>query len=191
MENKKTDVNSLEELLKVVNAYSGWFANLADGLSKVLADIKAPEKEEDTWEMKCPYKIGDEYWIICDSGAFEKVIWNDHNLDKEVFSAGNAFPTKQEAELEAKRRNLLTRFRAFRDESNNGWNPNFSNHTEKYYLFYSTMEDCIKVDWMVLGCSFNNFGYFKNRKDAERAVELFGDEIKELYVDCDCEEKEW
>lgn len=27
------------------------------------------------------------------------------------------------------------------------------------------------------------FGYFKNKEDAERAIELFGDEIKELFVE--------
>ena len=102
-----------------------------------------------------------------------------------MFKNGNVFPTKEEALLEAKRRNLLTRFRVFRDECNGDWEPNFSHHTEKYYLFYSTMEDCIKVGWIVLGCSFNNFGYFKNKEDARRAIELFGDEIKALFVDCE------
>lgn len=185
MQDKTQDVNSLEELFKVVNAYSGWFANLADELSKVLADIQTSKKEENTWEMKCPYKKGHEYWLLDSHGEPVLFNWNDCNFEKCYLKQGNTFKTKEAAELEAKRRNLLTRFKAFRDESNNGWNPNFSNHTEKYYLFYSTMEDCIKVGWIVLGCSFNNFGYFKNKEDAQRAIELFGDEIKELYVDCE------
>ena len=68
MENKKQDVNSLEELVKEANACSGWFANLANEISKVLADIKVPEKEEDTWEMKCPYEYGDKHYCIQSSG---------------------------------------------------------------------------------------------------------------------------
>ena len=76
MEDKKQDVNSLEELFKVVNAYSGWFANLADELSKVLADIQT-SKKEDTWEMKCPLKKLDEYWFISDEGYTETGIWID------------------------------------------------------------------------------------------------------------------
>ncbi|WP_298646774.1 hypothetical protein [uncultured Granulicatella sp.] len=185
MEDKKQDVNSLEELLKVVNAYSGWFANLADELSKVLADIKVPKKEEDTWEMKCLYNTGDNYWIICDSGDFEKVIWNDHNLDKEVFSAGNAFPTKEAAELEAKRRNLLTRFRAFRDECNGDWKVDLQRSDNKFYISYSdNMEGlCVYSFGSIEG--FNLFGCFKSKEDAERAIELFGDEIKELFVEGD------
>ncbi len=185
MENKKQDVNSLEELLKVANAYSGWFANLADELSKVLADIKAPEKEEDTWEMKCPYGYGDEVCILDSDGEIISSYWDCRRGSFDIFNQGNIFPTGQASELESKRRKLLTRFRAFRDECNDGWEPNFINNKEKYYLFYSTMEDCIKVGWTVRGCSFNNFGYFKNKTDAERAIKLFGDEIIELFVDCE------
>ena len=185
MEDKKQDLNSLEELVKEANAYSGWFANLADELSKVLADIKALDEEENTWEMKCPYRYNDEYFYINTSGNVFNNRWCDFYGEEETFAIGNIFPTRESALLEVKRRNLLTRFRAFRDECNDGWEPNFSNNKEKYYLFYSTAEDCIKVVWIVLGCSFNIFGYFKNKEDAERANELFGDEIKALFVDCE------
>lgn len=141
------------------------------------------ERLENGWEMKCPYKDGDEYWIICDSGEFEKVIWNDYNLDKEVFNAGNAFLTREAAELEAKRRNLLTRFRAFRDECNGDWKPDWSNRDKKWDINHT--EDGVKALWTNGVNSFSTFGYFKNKEDAERAIELFGDEIKELFVEGD------
>lgn len=184
MEDKKQDVNSLEELLKVVNAYSGWFSNLADELSKVLADIQTSKKEKNTWEMKCPYKDGDEYWIICDSGEFEKVIWNDYNLDKEVFNAGNAFLTREAAELEAKRRNLLTRFRAFRNECNGDWKPDWNDHNSTKWSIYKDEEGLFCTAAIGLN-NFATFGYFKNKADCERAIELFNDEIQELLVECD------
>lgn len=141
------------------------------------------ERLENGWEMKCPYKDGDEYYYIQSSGSIHFGVWDSWYIEKNFLKAGNTFPTKQAAELEAKRRNLLTRFRAFRDECNNGWKPDFSDDEEKYYLYYSILEECIDVGWIVLGCSFNIFGYFKNQEDAERAIELFGDEIKELFVD--------
>lgn len=184
MEDKKQDVNSLEELVKIADSYKAFFASLADEISKVLTGIKAP-KQEDTWEMKCPYEYGNKYYFLQSSGDSFLGRWDNIEADNRYFSQGNIFPTEQAAKLESKRRNLLTRFRVFRDECNDGWEPNFSNNKEKYYLFYSTAEDCIKVVWTVLGCSFNNFGYFKNKEDAERAIELFGDEIKELFVDCE------
>ena len=34
---------------------------------------------------------------------------------------------------------------------------------------------------------FNIFGYFKNESDAIKAITLFGDEIKKLFVDCECD----
>ena len=144
-------------------------------------------EKEKVWEMKCPYKEGDEYWSLCDDGYVYKESWGFIGDDEERFEAGNAFPTQQAAQREAKRRNLLTRFRAFRDECNGDWKPDFSDDEEKYYLYYSILEECIDVGWIVLGCSFNIFGYFKNQEDAQRAIELFGDEIKKLFIDCECD----
>ena len=54
MEDKKQDVNSLEELVKTADSYRAFFSNLANELSKVLADVKAPDEEEDTWEDEMP-----------------------------------------------------------------------------------------------------------------------------------------
>ena len=106
MKDKKQDLNSLEELVKEANAYSGWFANLADELSKVLADIKVPEKEEDKWEMKCPYRYDDEYFYINTSGNVFGNRWCDFYGEEEAFVSGNTFLTKEAAELESKRRNF-------------------------------------------------------------------------------------
>lgn len=183
MEDKKQDVNSLEELVKEANAYSGWFAILADELSKVLDDIQTSKKEEDTWEMKCPYKIGDEYYYVYGDGCVRIESWDNFSMEISRWQSGNTFPTKEEAELEAKRRNLLTRFRAFRDECNGDWKVDWSKQDIKYFLSYSQKFDVIYTESICIRERFNLFGYFKNLKDAERAIELFGDEIKELFVE--------
>lgn len=182
MEDKKQDVNSLEELFKVVNAYSGWFTNLADELSKVLTDIKVPKKEEDTWEMKCPYKDGDKTWVIYSYGDVDSSFWFHSSEDNARFKSGNIFTTKQAAELEAKRRKLLTRFRAFRDECNGDWKPDWKNAYENKYFICEVVSG-LEVYVSSIGNSFVTFGYFKNNEDCERAIELFGDEIKELFVE--------
>lgn len=178
MENKKQDVNSLQELVKEANAYSGWFANLANELSKVLDDIQTSKKEEDTWEMKCPYENGDKYFALSHRRSIIETTWDNHFVDEERFKLGNVFPTREAAELEAKRRNLLTRFRAFRDECNRG----LSVQDEKWEIDYKDKK--LKSLWVPNSINgFPTFGYFKNREDAERAIELFGDEIKELFVE--------
>lgn len=184
MEDKKQDVNLLEELSKAADEFRKWVVDFGDILAKALADIQTSKKEEDTWEMKCPYKVGEVYWILFHDGTIDFDCWDNQNLDRERLSQGCLFPTEEAAELEAKRRNLLTRFRAFRDECNGDWKANFENPTEeKFSICFYYKEFRIQTTYNAN--NFATFGYFKNKKDCERAIELFGDEIKELFVDCE------
>ena len=183
MENKKQDEKSLEELVKAADSYRAFFSNLANELSKVLAGVKTPDEEEDTWEMKCPYEYGDNHYCIQSSGDVFLDSWKDIEADNSFFSQGNIFPTREAAELEAKRRNLLTRFRAFRDECNGDWEPDFADGFEdKFFISFNTFSDNIDIRSARVVNGFYIFGYFKKRIDVERAIELFGDEIIELYV---------
>lgn len=182
MEDKKQDLNLLEELVKIADSYRAFFSNLADELSKALADIKAPDEEENKWEMTCPYEYGDNHYCIQSSGDVFLDSWKDIEADNSFFSQGNIFPTREAAELEAKRRNLLTRFRAFRDECNGDWKPDWKdNHSRKYYFALNGIGLDIQVAYSV-NC-FENFGYFKEKENARKAIELFGDEIEELFVE--------
>lgn len=155
---------------------------IGDTLAKILPDVEIPEKEEDTWEMKCPYKVGDEYWFIFDNGHIDIDCWEGHATDFDRFKTGNAYPTEETAELEAKRRNLLTRFRAFRDECNDGWKPDWSEQDSKYFLSYSQKFDILCTGDIHICERFHTFGYFKTESDAIKSIKLFGDEIIELFV---------
>lgn len=179
---EKTQYEALiEELQKKVENFRDGVIEIGERLSKLLPDIEIPEEEEDTWEMKCPYRYDDEYFYINTSGNVFGNRWCDFCGEEEAFASGNTFLTKEAAELEAKRRNLLTRFRAFRDECNGDWKMCWSNYLENKYYIGSELEG-IGVCSTVLIRVFPIFGYFKTREDAERAIELFGDEIIELYV---------
>lgn len=180
---EKTQYEALvEELQKIVENFRDGVIEIGERLSKVLPDIEIPDEEEDTWEMKCPYENGDTHYCIQSSGDVFSDSWRDIEADNSFFSQGNIFPTKEAAELEAKRRNLLTRFRAFRDECNGG----LSVQDEKWEIDYKDKK--LKSLWLPNSINgFPNFGYFKNREDSERAIELFGDEIKELFVDCEAQ----
>ena len=191
MEDKKQDVNSLEELSKAADEFRKWAVDFGDRLTKVLADIQTSKKEEDTWEMECPYKDGNKTWHLYSYGDVDSSFWFNSLEDNARFKSGNTFPTKEAALLEAKRRNLLTRFRAFRDECNDGWKPDFGKKckTSKFLIGYSwdSKDEQYKLKPLELGSSnlFNQFGYFKNKADCERAIELFNEEIQELFVECD------
>ena len=186
MEDKKQDLNSSEELVKIADSYRAFFDILANEFSRIIVDIKELEQEEDTedtWEMKCPYKDGDEYYFVSANGLTKYDSWDNYDFEKRAFEQGNVFKTQQAAELEAKRRNLLTRFRAFRDECNGDWKADWSDYDKKWSI--SKDKDELFDTWTMGINTFVTFGYFKNKKDAQRAIELFGDEIKALFVDCE------
>lgn len=168
-------------------------ANL-ETLKKQTADLEAKLEEmkaeidrlENGWEMKCPYEYGDEYYYIQSSGDVFLGYYDGIEAENRYFSQGSTFPTKQAAELESKRRNLLTRFRAFRDECNGDWELDWDdNYQDKYIIKKDNKTNHLIIEAYYTVNAFNLFGYFKNYKDAKRAIGLFGNEIKELFMECE------
>lgn len=182
----KTQYEALvKELQKILENFRDGVIEIGERLSKILPDIEIPEEEEDTWEMKCPYKRLDTHYCIQPSGDVFADCWEGIEADNKYFSQGNVFPTEQAAELESKRRNLLTRFKSFRDECNGDWKPDWRKNDAKYYFYISSTNGEIGINDIYFYETFPLFGYFKNEQDAKRAIDLFGDEIKELFVDCE------
>lgn len=182
----KTQYEALmEELQKIVENFRVGVTEIGERFAKLLPDIEIYEEEEgNTWEMKCPYEHGDTHYCIQPNGVVFEDCWEGLGSDNRYFSQGNVFPTEEAAELEAERRNLLTRFRAFRNECNEDWKSDCKDVTQKkHYVSYSEIKNSLYVSYIVLGNHLHTFGYFKNEQDAERAIKLFGDEIIELFVD--------
>ena len=177
MDDKNEREKLMEELKRIDEGFNKFIESIGEALNKLFYP------KEDNWEMKCPYKVGDEHYCLQPSGDVFPNCWDGIEADNKYFSQGNIFTTEQAAELEAKRRNLLTRFRAFRDECNGDWQINWNKNEAKYYLYKSNMTDDILCNDIYFYETFSLFGYFKNEEDAERAIELFGDEIKELFVE--------
>lgn len=182
MKDKTQGVKSLVEFKKVIVEFGDRINGFVEELSKLLNDIEIPDEEEDTWEMKYPFENGDEYYLLKSSGDFQKMEWTNHLFDELSLIQGNIFTTEEAVNLEVKRRKLLTRFRAFRDECNGDWKPDWKNAYENKYFICEVVSG-LEVYVSSIGNSFVTFGYFKNNEDCERAIELFGDEIKELFVE--------
>lgn len=178
MNDKNESEKLMEELKRIGEGFNKFVESIGEALNKLFYS------KEDDWEMEIPFEDGDEYWFIYSSGGVDSSFWVGRWEDDCRLKLGNAFPTKEAAELEAKRRNLLTRFRAFRDECNDGWVPDWKNAYENKF-FICKVDSKLEVYVSSIGNSFAMFGYFKNSEDAERAIELFGDEIKALFVDGD------
>lgn len=185
MEDKKQYEALMEELKKLANNFRDVVTELGDILAKILPNVEISEEEEDTWEMKYPFENGDEYYLLKSSGDFQKMEWTNHLFDELSLIQGNIFTTEEAVNLEVKRRKLLTRFRAFRNECNGDWEPEWNDNKPKYFLFFDTRDKEFKIDCLFNYINLHYFGYFKNAEDAQRAIELFGYEIKKLFVECE------
>ena len=143
--------------------------------------LKELEVEKQKTKIEYPFEGKEVYWGLAIDGDLICDRWASCKYDKDCFELGNAFKTKQEAIKERDKRILLTRFRQFRDKCNGDWKP-FEGDTQ-FYLNCDTTTNVITINCVYFNKSFALFGYFKNKPDCERAVELFGDEIKRLFVE--------
>lgn len=146
--------------------------------------LKELEVEKQKTEFEYPFEEFESYWTIASGGEVFQAMWTNNDLDFKRYSQGNVFKTKEEAERERDKRALLTRFRQFRDKCNGDWKPDWNDiHEGRYYIhLYPNKGEC-SIGQDVFQDSMPQFGRFKNVDDCLRAIELFGDEIKRLYVE--------
>ena len=140
------------------------------------------ELEKQKTEIEYPFKENESYWFIDGAGNICHSWWYRDSFDTKRYELGNVFFTEEKAEKELEKRILLTRFRQFRDKCNGDWKPKFSKDSEIVHGI-SFCEGKLEAECAPRIEQFYLFGYFKNRKDCQLAIELFGDEIKRLYVE--------
>ena len=150
-------------------------------LMKELETLKQKAKAE---EFDYPFEEKEEYWSVGVKGGINHLPWTGIEFDTKRYEQGHIFKTEQEVIRERDKRTLMTRFRQFRDKCNEEWKPEWINNQErKYFMGYLAESEIYVVDYCVQKNVLNLFGYFKNADDCERAIELFGDEIKRLYLE--------
>ena len=131
-------------------------------------------------EFEYPFEEREDCWVLDSFGDVHSVTWTNHSFDTSRYSQGNIFKTKEEAECERDKRILLTKFRQFRDKCNGDWRP--GEDDEKHYIIISG-DKLLFVATDVSLSSYPTFGYFKTEFDCLHAIDLFGDEIKRLWVE--------
>lgn len=139
------------------------------------------EVEKQKTVIDYSFEESEEYWGLDIDGELIFDRWTGCKYDEDCFEVGNMFKTAQEAKKERDKRILLTRFRQFRDKCNGNWKPQL--REMKYYIFLNCTDFNCSVSYDTVCNAFNLFGYFKHKTDCKRAIELFGDEIKRLYVE--------
>lgn len=176
-----------EQHEKIAKELENALNKFSENVNKILEEMFTLEGEtEKDWEMKCPYENDSEYWFVYDD-IIDCEYWEGYDIDKKRFENGNVFPTKEAANLEAKRRKLLTRFKSFRDECNGDWKADFEDFNRKYFIVFNADTGHSVLTYQNFYDPFNIFGYFKNESDVIKAIDLFGDEIKKLFIDCECD----
>lgn len=131
------------------------------------------------------FEEGEAIWFVDQFGNVQCSKWGGQAWSDIAFIQGHIFKTEKEARLEAQRRNLLQRFKMYRDKCNDGWEPDWRSHLDrKYYILYGISKG-LRISYASTNKHFCLFGYFKNEEDCERTLEIFGNEIKALFVDCE------
>lgn len=141
------------------------------------------ELEKQKTNVEYPFEE-DKCWWVNSFGETISFIWVEKKDNTQIYDQGNIFNTKQEAQRESDRRILLTRFKQFRDKCNGDWKPDWhSIMANKYHIGYDYESQKLDLynEGFVTKCCV--FGYFKNEQDGYRAINLFGDEIKRLFVE--------
>lgn len=151
---------------------------------KELMDELEKLKQEEIVTFEYPFEDREEYFCLHIDGEIIPNLWSGGPFDEGVYKQGHAFKNREEARKERDKREMLMRFNQFRDKCNGDWKPDFTDLSQDKYtircdygskqLFLYGVNRIYEIDL---------FGFFKNSKDCERAIDLFGDEIIRLWVE--------
>ena len=173
----------LNELIKELGKIVDGNKSIVEELDK-LKSLYEQLKVETAEEFEYPFEYNEGYWFVDSKGEISRSCWYQDDFDTTRYEIGNAFLTEEAAKKEREKLILLTRFRQFRDKCNGEWKLNWgAMQEEKYYIVIQSITGQCNVEFALLENAMSQFGYFKNVKDCLRAIELFGDEIKRLWVE--------
>lgn len=145
---------------------------------------KELEFEQNIAEITYPFEVNEIFWALYSTGEIGMHYWDNTILNQSLYKQGNVFKNQEEAKREFDRRELLTRFRKFRDRCNGDWKPNLNIvGLSKYCIAINNKTDVMFAMDVTFYNEFNPFGCFKKKEDCQRAIQLFGDEIKRLFVE--------
>lgn len=158
--------------------------NRIEEIKKQMKELQKELDLEEAKQFQVPIEYGEEYFYWYSPSYLSHSEYQGTDDDIFLFLQNIAFADEDEATKERDRRELQTRFKQFRDKCNGDWKPDFKNDSSwKYYIGFNHNDNMMKVYSYLILEGFHLFGYFRKESDAERAIEVFGDEIKRLYVE--------
>ena len=162
-------------------------SNLYISTNYILSRINELEFEE---VRKEDLKYGDKYFYLNVFNIINETTFKNSMQDDRLIEVNNCYPYTQENEEEVLKEVILIRDRKklkadmeiFARENNTekiDWND-FKQR--KYHLFVSYKQKEILIEYMY-GYRYEEMTYYTSREVADRALEKFGQRLKELYID--------
>lgn len=145
-------------------------------IEKLLSLIeKAKKPKSKVWKPE----EGQLYWLI--TGTVTCYNWDGSQTDHNLFSIGNCFKTKEEAENAAERLKIRAELQRYADEHNDK-EIDWGNYNQtKYFFNYDNFENEIRIL-----CTINSREpfqiYFTSRNIAKDAVKAVGEERIKKYL---------
>ena len=151
-------------------------AKLETELEKLKKEYKEQKENPKTgrWQPS-----NDElYYAINTEGGFFRSEWKEHFLDKNRFSIGNCFKTREEVESNIEKLKVIAELKAFAEPKDRAWDGN-----NKHYYFYLYADSTSKLTIDYARFFMNSTIYFKTAEMAKKAIEAVGEErIKKYYL---------
>ena len=144
--------------------------------NQLLALVKKSTGENKVWKPK----YDEKYYYIDVDGECYLVSWNDSDINNNLYTIGNCFKTKEEAEFAVEKQKVTTELKRFAQEHNDkiDWN----NDDWKYYLAYDyrnkklTVCSTIKIKLADI--------YFTSKELVQEAIKAIGeDRLKKYYFE--------
>ena len=163
------------------------YKNKMDALmEEYKAKVKEVTKKEEPF-----VKVGRGYFTINTEFDLDDYCYTESSFDRELLESGNMFPytketedkVRKEVELIAERRKLQSEMEMFA-RLNNDCEIDWDNiDQQKWYLYIRHYNNEITLDYTYYCRRELNTTYFTSKEIAQKALEKFGDRIKELYLD--------
>lgn len=132
-------------------------------------------------EKKKVFEVGEQYYYISDASAISKTYWDNDYADIYRLKHNNAFHTKEEAEFEFEKREVIVELREFA-EKNNTEEINWENtNQKKWYIYYDYGDKAIWAVFCAVKKNMNDI-YFTSKELVEQAVKTVGEDRIKKYL---------
>ena len=154
-----------------------------DEKAKTLRDEFISKLEDDKKEFELTYPENNEtlyYFEIFEGEIYDTYYSDNSKVDKYIFEHGLYFNSKEEAKRYIKECKLLFKLHQWAKFKNEGWELDWGKGN-KYYIFYNYSCCEFETSSTVISDNFKKLPYFKSREIAQECIELFGEEIIEVF----------